>query len=310
MLTIVSSSRFADHVTPPGHPECPERAAVMSRAAERFASDGGRVVEPRAAEDADLLRVHTAAHVAAMVATRGRAVMLDEDTFTSPLSEDVARLAAGAVLTAVDLVLDGAPGSRALALTRPPGHHAESDKPMGFCLYNSIAVGAAHARARGLSRVAIVDYDVHHGNGTQQMFYTDPSVLFVSSHQYPFWPGSGAAEERGSGAGVGYTVNLPLPLGATDEEVLTRYEREAFPVLDRFRPEVLLISAGFDAHERDPLAGCRMTTAGLATLTARLLDGASRWCEGRVVLATEGGYDLSVLDDCLTAVIAAARAAR
>jgi acetoin utilization deacetylase AcuC-like enzyme len=310
MLTLVTSSRFADHLTPPGHPERPERAAVMSAVAERFAAAGGQVVEPRAAEDDDLLRVHTREHLAAMVATRGRAVMLDDDTFTSPLSEEVARLGAGAVLTAVDLVLDGPRGSRALALVRPPGHHAEADKPMGFCLYNSIAVGAAYARARGLARVAIVDYDVHHGNGTQQIFYADPTVLFVSSHQFPFWPGSGAADERGSGAGLGYTVNLPLPLGATDDEVLDRYEREAFPVLDRFQPQLLLISAGFDAHERDPLAGCRMTTEGLATLTARLLAGASRWCDGRAVLATEGGYDLEALDACLTAVVRVADATR
>jgi acetoin utilization deacetylase AcuC-like enzyme len=303
MLTLVTSSRFADHLTPPGHPERPERAAVMAAVAERFAAAGGAVVDPRAAEDADLLRVHTPAHVAAMVATRGRAVMLDDDTFTSPSSEEVARLAAGAVLTAVDLVLDGASGSRALALVRPPGHHAEADKPMGFCLYNSMAVGAAYARARGLARVAIVDYDVHHGNGTQQIFYADPTVLFVSSHQFPFWPGSGAADERGSGAGLGYTVNLPLPLGATDDDVLDRYAREAFPVLERFQPELLLISAGFDAHERDPLAGCRMTTGGLATLTARLIAGASRWCEGRVVLVTEGGYDLTALEACLSAVV-------
>jgi acetoin utilization deacetylase AcuC-like enzyme len=282
----------------------------MSAVAERFAAAGGQVLEPRAAEDDDLLRVHTRDHVAAMVATRGRAVMLDDDTFTSPLSEEVARLAAGAVLTAVDLVLDGPQGSRALALVRPPGHHAEADTPMGFCLYNSIAVGAAYARARGLARVAIVDYDVHHGNGTQQIFYADPTVLFVSSHQFPFWPGSGAADERGSGAGLGYTVNLPLPLGATDEDVLDRYEREAFPVLDRFQPQLLLISAGFDAHERDPLAGCRMTTDGLSTLTARLLAGASRWCDGRVVLATEGGYDLEALDACLTAVVRVADATR
>jgi len=151
---------------------------------------------------------------------------------------------------------------------------------------------------------------VHHGNGTQQIFYADPTVLFVSSHQFPFWPGSGAADERGSGAGLGYTVNLPLPLGATDDEVLDRYEREAFPVLDRFQPQLLLISAGFDAHERDPLAGCRMTTDGLATLTARLLAGASRWCDGRVVLATEGGYDLEALDACLTAVVRVADATR
>lgn len=229
--------------------------------------------------------------------------MLDADTFTSPDSEEIARLAAGAVLTGVDTVLDGAPGTRALAVVRPPGHHAEPDRSMGFCLYNNIAVGAAYARSRGSSRVAIVDFDVHHGNGTQAAFYGDPTVLFVSSHQYPYYPGTGAANERGSGAGEGYTHNIPLEAGAMDRDVIPRYEREALPLLDDFKPDLLMISAGFDAHERDPLAGCRMTTGGFRTLTALLIDAADRLCDGRVVLVTEGGYDLQALGECLEAVI-------
>jgi acetoin utilization deacetylase AcuC-like enzyme len=307
MLTLIFSSRFADHLPPPGHPERPERAEAMAAVVKAFGEKGGRVIEPRAATDEDLRRVHTAAHVAAITATRGTAVMLDPDTFTSPDSEEVARLAAGAVLTAVDTVLDGPAGSRALAAVRPPGHHAEADRPMGFCLYNNIAVGAAYARSRGCSRVAVVDYDVHHGNGTQWMFYEDPTVLYVSSHQYPYYPGTGAAEERGRGPGLGSTLNLPLDAGARDADVLGRYEQEAIPALEEFRPDLLMISAGFDAHERDPLAGCRMTTTGLRALTSLLVGAADRLCHGRVVMVTEGGYDLTALTECLQAVIDVAR---
>jgi acetoin utilization deacetylase AcuC-like enzyme len=274
---------------------------------ERFGAAGGRVIEPRAAADEDLGRIHTAEYIRSIAATRGRAVALDADTFTSPASEEVARLAAGAVLAGVDTALDGATGERSLAVVRPPGHHAEADRAMGFCLYNNIAIGAAYARRRGCDRVAIVDYDVHHGNGTQRAFYEDPTVLFVSSHQYPFYPGTGAASETGRGAGTGFTLNLPLAAGARDADVIARYEHEALPALEQFRPTLLMISAGFDAHESDPLGGCRMTTDGFRRLTALLLGAADRLCDGRVVLVTEGGYDLTALAECLQAVIDVAR---
>lgn len=307
-LVLVSSPRFADHVTPAGHPERPERAETLEAVAARFREQGGTLLEPRLATDDDLARVHTREHIASIVATRGRPSMIDEDTFTSPDSDDVARLAAGAALTAVDHVLDGPTGSRALALVRPPGHHAEAGKAMGFCLYNNIAVGAAYARSRGLSRVAVVDYDVHHGNGTQAMFYEDPSVLFVSSHQYPFWPGTGGATETGRGAGEGFTLNVPLIMGDKDEAVERKYADLVLPRLRAFKPELLMISAGFDAHEMDPLGQLRMTTAGFARLTAALLSVADEVCEGRVVLVTEGGYDLQAVSDSLDAVIAVAMA--
>jgi len=307
-LVLVNSPRFVDHVTPAGHPERPERAETLEAVAARFREGGGTVLAPRLATDDDLARVHTREHIAGLVARRGRATMIDEDTFTSPDSDEIARLAAGAVLTAVDHVLDGPAGSRALALVRPPGHHAEADKAMGFCLYNNIAVGAAYARSRGLSRVAIVDYDVHHGNGTQAMFYEDPSVLFVSSHQYPFWPGSGAANETGRGAGEGFTLNVPLTMGDRDEVVERKYAELVLPRLHQFQPELLMISAGFDAHEMDPLGQLRMTAPGFARLTRALLDVADECCEGRAVLVTEGGYDLQALSDSLDAVIAVAMA--
>jgi acetoin utilization deacetylase AcuC-like enzyme len=302
-LTLVASPRFADHVTPVGHPERPERAQVFNRVAGAFRQQGGRVLAPRPATDADLERVHTREHIDFVVATRGKAAMIDEDTFTSPDSEEIARLAAGAVLTGVDHVLDGAPGSRALVMVRPPGHHAEADRAMGFCLYSSVAVGAAYARSRGCGRVAIVDYDVHHGNGTQWIFYEDPTVLFVSSHQYPFYPGTGAASERGRGAGEGFTLNIPLRAGAREDEIESAYASQVIPAVRAFKPDLLMVSAGFDAHERDPLGQLRMTTAGFERLTGQLVALAEEVCHGRMVLVTEGGYDLDAIEECLNAVI-------
>jgi acetoin utilization deacetylase AcuC-like enzyme len=302
-LTVISSPRFADHITPPGHPERPERAGVFNDVAEAFKTGGGLVIEPRPATDEDLERVHTREHIDAIVSSRGRATMIDADTFTSPDSEAIARLAAGAVITGVDQVLDGPEHSRALVLVRPPGHHAEADRAMGFCLYNSIAVGAAYARARGCARVAIVDYDVHHGNGTQWIFYEDPAVLFVSSHQYPFYPGTGAASEIGRGPGAGYTLNIPLAAGAADAEIEKAYAEQVMPALRAFNPDLLMISAGFDAHELDPLGQLRMTTEGFRRLTRALCAEADALCQGRAVIVTEGGYDLSAVSQCLTAIV-------
>ena len=224
-LAVVTSDRFADHITPPGHPERVERAEAMQVVASRWQDGGGVILAPRAAADEDLVRVHDPAYVQSLVETRGRTSMLDPDTFTSPESEEVGRLAAGAVLTGIDYVMDDETGRRAFVMVRPPGHHAEAGRGMGFCLYNSIAVGAAYARARGLSRVAVIDYDVHHGNGTQWMFYDNPSVLFVSSHQFPFYPGTGAATDTGRGEGLGTTVNLPLDAGAGDADYDSRVSR-------------------------------------------------------------------------------------
>jgi acetoin utilization deacetylase AcuC-like enzyme len=170
---------------------------------------------------------------------------------------------------------------------------------MGFCLYNNVAAAAAHAVALGLERVVVMDYDVHHGNGTQWIFYNDPRVLYISTHQYPYYPGTGAAEEVGQGQGAGFTVNVPLEAGSTDGDYQEVFKVIVIPVIDQFRPELVLISAGFDAHERDPLARMRVSTAGYAWLTKSLCDAAERHCHGRVVAVTEGGYDLSALKACL-----------
>jgi len=301
-LTIFTSDRFADHFTPPGHPERLERAEVMQVVASEFRQQGGDVCEPRSATEADLARVHDREYISLISETSGRATALDADTFTSPDSYEVARLAAGAAIASVDDVLDG-PGRRALAMVRPPGHHAERNRAMGFCLFNNMAIAAAHARQRGVSRVAIVDYDVHHGNGTQWSFYDNPSVLFISSHQYPYYPGTGAATETGTGEGAGFTINLPMDAGGTDADYALAYNTIAFPVLRQFRPELILISAGFDALEDDPLGGMRLSVDGFAWLTAAIAAIADECCDGRVVAITEGGYDLGGLASCLRAVI-------
>ncbi|HEY7444330.1 MAG TPA: histone deacetylase [Vicinamibacterales bacterium] len=305
MFAIITSDRYRDHTTPPGHPERPERAEVMHAVADAWRGSGGAVLQPRAASREELLRVHDSQYLERIAATAGRAVSLDADTFTSPESHDVALLAAGAPLAALDQILSASPKlSRAFAFVRPPGHHAERNRAMGFCLYNNVAVAAAHALRLGAKRVAVVDYDVHHGNGTQWMFYDDPRVLYVSTHQYPFYPGTGAAEDLGRGKGLGFTVNVPLEVGATDSDFLAVFRTLVVPVLDQFQPDLMLVSAGFDAHARDPLAGMRMSVEGYGALTAELCAVSDRWSQGRLVLVLEGGYDLTALKGCLELTVA------
>jgi acetoin utilization deacetylase AcuC-like enzyme len=247
--------------------------------------------------------VHDAAHVARIRETAGRAVALDPDTFTSPRTYDAACAAAGAALSAVEQVMDGTSPPRALALVRPPGHHAEPARAMGFCFFNNVAVAAARARALGARRVAIVDYDVHHGNGTQACFYEDPSVLFVSTHQFPFFPGTGAEHEIGAGPGRGFTVNIPLAAGSTDADYERVFDHIVEPVLDQFAPDIVLVSAGFDAHADDPLGGMRLTSEAFGRLTSRLRAVADAHAAGRLVLVTEGGYDLAALAASIREVI-------
>ncbi len=303
-MILIHSSRFAEHQTPPGHPERPERAEVMDAVAARWLERGVEVVAPPLATREQLSRVHDPEYLRRIAETAGRALSLDPDTYTSPESYEVALLAAGAAVDATERVMAGA-HTTALAMVRPPGHHAERDRAMGFCLFNNVAVAAAHARTLGATRVAIVDFDVHHGNGTQHIFEADPDVLYVSTHQYPYYPGTGAADEIGIGPGAGRTVNLPLDVGAVDEDYQVVFDQVIVPVLTEFRPDVLLISAGFDAHERDPLAGMRLTTQSFAAMTRELMQVAEECCGGRMVLVTEGGYDLQALAGCLNAVVGA-----
>jgi acetoin utilization deacetylase AcuC-like enzyme len=301
-LILISSERFAEHMTPLGHPESAERADVMDVVAAEWRKLGGEVAAPRSATREQLARVHSDEHIRRMAETNGTSVALDPDTYTSPETYEVALMSAGAAVDAVERVMGG-PHKRALALSRPPGHHAERDRAMGFCFYNNVAVAAAHARTLGAVRVAIVDYDVHHGNGTQHIFEHDPDVLYVSTHQYPYYPGTGSADEIGYGPGAGRTVNLPLEVGSTDEDYRVVFDSVVVPVLRQFVPDILLVSAGFDAHERDPLGGMRVTTPGFAAMTACLRRVAEECCDGRFVAVTEGGYDLHALADSLRGVV-------
>ena len=306
-LILVHSDRFAEHQTPPGHPERPERAEVMDAVAGRWRARGVEIVAPREATKAQLARVHDVEYLRRISETAGRAMALDSDTYTSPESHEVALLAAGACIDAVERVI-GASHVAAMALVRPPGHHAERDRAMGFCLFNNVAVAAAHARALGAGRVAIVDYDVHHGNGTQHIFEADPHVLYVSTHQYPYYPGTGAAEEVGRDLGRGFTVNLPLEVGAVDEDYQTVFASVVIPVLRQFEPDLVIVSAGFDAHERDPLGGMRLTTAAFAAMASELRAVAEECCRGRIVASIEGGYDLHALAGSIDATLEALHA--
>jgi acetoin utilization deacetylase AcuC-like enzyme len=297
-MLLITTPRFDEHTTPPGHPERPERAHVFDAVAARWLERAGRTAAPRPATEAELVRVHTPEHVRRIAATAKRpGVALDPDTFTSPESYEIALLAAGAAVQAAEHALEQR--EPAIALVRPPGHHAEPGQAMGFCLFNNVAVAAASAIARGVSRVAIVDIDVHHGNGTQAMFYEDPRVLYVSTHQFPFYPGTGAAQETGRGEGEGFTFNVPLEAGATDADYLAAYSVIA-TVLREFAPELLLISAGFDAHADDPLASMRVTTMGYAAIVASVTGAVA--CP--IAAVTEGGYDLRALAGCLEATMA------
>ena len=303
-VLVFTSARFGEHTPPPGHPERPERQDVMSVVAAQWQEAGGTVAEPVPAPRDAILRVHSDRFVEALEAAAGRAVMLDPDTFTSAESWDVTRLAAGAAVGAVDAVLDGRT-KRAAALVRPPGHHSSHDLARGFCLVNNAAVAAAHALARGLASVAVVDFDVHHGNGTQEIFDADSRVLYVSTHQWPLYPGTGRADEVGVGAGRGYTVNVPMERGATDGDYALVFDAIVTPVVSQFEPELVIVSAGYDAHEEDPIGGMRMSAAGFAGLTRRLCAVADGCAAGRVVLVTEGGYHLRALAASLAASLAA-----
>jgi acetoin utilization deacetylase AcuC-like enzyme len=295
---------FREHDSGRGHPERPERLDAIRRGLTAAGLDGRvRWLEPRDATRDELLRVHAAAHVAAIAATAGRTVRFDADTQAGPRSYEAALRAAGAACDAVDRVLDG-DLQRAFCLVRPPGHHAERARAMGFCLFNNVAVAAAHALARGLARVAVIDFDVHHGNGTQDIFAADPRVLYVSSHAWPFYPGTGALQETGDGDGRGYTVNLPLPMGCGDAEFAHLYREVVEPIARAFAPQLVLVSAGFDAWGGDPLAGMALTEDGYAALAGACLDAAAGAAKGRAVFVLEGGYDEDGLARSGAAVVA------
>lgn len=256
------------------------------------------------ATEPQILAVHEARMLAAVRATTAHEhAWLDADTYTTSGSYDAALMAAGAALGAVEAVIAGR-ASNAFALVRPPGHHATPGRPMGFCLFNNVAIAARYALdTLGLERVAIVDYDVHHGNGTQDCFYSDGRVLFCSTHASPLYPGTGAAHEVGEGPGYGTTLNIPLPHNTGDLAFAQCYEQLVLPALHRFAPQLILVSAGYDGHWADPLGSLALSVSGYAALTQQLLEAAQRLCQGRLVLVLEGGYHLQALRACVIAAL-------
>jgi acetoin utilization deacetylase AcuC-like enzyme len=302
---LFRSLTFREHDTG-GHPENADRLVAIETALERLDLLGGRPDIPfTAAPDDVLARVHDPRYIAGIreFAAQGGG-WLDADTAVGARSVDVATLAVGAGIAAVDAVLDGR-AQRGFVLARPPGHHATPSSGMGFCLFNTVAVAAAHALDHGLDRVLIVDWDVHHGNGTQDAFYQTDQVLFCSVHQWPLYPGTGAASERGAGRGAGYTINVPLAPGANDEAYLQVFDQVFLPAANAFRPQIVLISAGFDAHANDRLGGMLVTERGFGDLARSVVRVADDHADGRVVAFLEGGYDPPALAASVVATLAA-----
>jgi acetoin utilization deacetylase AcuC-like enzyme len=304
-FAVIEDPRYREHRGPPGHPERPERLAAVARALDAVRP----LLTPlpaRAAEDEEILRVHERTLLEQVRAAVARApAQLDEDTFVGPQSLLAARLAAGA---AIDLASAVARGSvrTGLAAVRPPGHHAETARAMGFCLFNNVAIAARALQAEhGVGKLLILDWDVHHGNGTQQTFETDPSVLYFSLHQFPYYPGTGSFGEIGSGPGEGATLNVPLPAGAGDAEYVGLFQRVFAPVALGFRPDLILVSAGFDAHRDDPLAAMNVSRAGFAAMSAIVRAVADEACGGRVAFVLEGGYAASGLEEGVGALLSA-----
>ena len=294
MTLLVENPAGLDHLTPPGHPERVERLEEINEALSAPEFDSlTRIAAPMAAE-ASLLLGHPQLYIDAVrrqIPESGRQA-LDPDTWASPGSWDAALKGVGGCLAAVDAVLEGR-ARNAFVATRPPGHHAEKVRAMGFCLFSNVAIAARHAlEVHGLSRVAVVDFDVHHGNGTQDVLWDEPRALFISSHQMPLYPGSGAASERGGSDNV---LNLPLAPATGGSVMRAAYEGRVFPRLRAWQPELILVSAGFDAHVDDPLANLMWTEEDFAWITRGLCDLADEMCGGRVVSTLEGGYDLAAL---------------
>lgn len=291
-----------------GHPESPNRLrAIMQQLEESGTLAKMTRIEPRKAEDEWITQVHTPGYVASLNrhAQAGGRVSLDPDTSMSPGSLNAAYLAAGGALAAVDAIM-ARQVEHVFCAVRPPGHHAEAGRAMGFCLFNNVAIAARYTQKKyGLSRVLIVDWDVHHGNGTQHSFEDDPSVLFFSTHQYPHYPGSGLGTERGRGAGEGFTINVPMETGEGDEEYHAVFLKSLVPAADDFKPEFVIISAGFDAHRDDPLASMGLTEAGYADLTDIVVGIAKRHAHGRILSSLEGGYNLTALAASVDAHITA-----
>lgn len=308
---------FLEHLTPPNHPERPQRIEVVMnvlKALNWLEREGLVQLAPRSASEDELALVHDRSYIHLVRAIAEKVAIAEHhggshtrffatDTYLSARSYDAAIKAAGAPLTAIDAIMNGQVDN-AYCLVRPPGHHALPDEAMGFCLFNNVAIAAKYAIERhGLERVMIIDYDVHHGNGTQDIFYEDPHVLYFSTHQSPFYPGTGASDECGAGAGLGTTINVPLPATTGYETFEPVFRQVMAPAADRFNPQLILVSAGFDAHWNDPLGQMNISTAGFARLTEIIIQLAQQLCNGRLVMVQEGGYSLPAMAGCVASCI-------
>jgi acetoin utilization deacetylase AcuC-like enzyme len=309
---LVYHPAYLGHDTGAGHPESPNRLrAIMQHLEQSGTAARLTMIAPREAEDEWIMQIHRPAYLS-MLKTNAPAsgrLSLDSDTSMSPGSLTAAYLAAGGALAAVDAIMNKQV-EHVFCAVRPPGHHAEAGRAMGFCLFNNVAIAARYVQKKyGLKRVLIVDWDVHHGNGTQHSFEDDPSVLFFSTHQFPHYPGTGRESERGRGAGEGFTINVPMEAGEGDEEYRSVFQKSLVPVADAFKPEFVIISAGFDAHKDDPLASMGLTEEGYADLSGIVAGIAKRHAEGRIFSSLEGGYNLTALaasvDSHIQALLAA-----
>lgn len=301
---VVVDKEYLKHLPGPSHPERPERIAVMLELAAGLDPQKFALLPPRSAKRADIERIHDPEHVRLVESTSTvNHYALDGDTITSRDSFGVALLAVGGFLNVLDSIA-AQESANGFALVRPPGHHALRNRGMGFCLFNTMAIGAEYLKhIHGAKKIMIVDWDVHHGNGTQDAFYDDPTVLFLSTHQYPYYPGTGGANEVGAGSGAGYTINVPLPAGCGDTEYLQVFQDVVVRSAEQFKPEWILVSAGFDPHERDPLGGMEVTEQGFGNMARTLIGLADKFSAGRIAFLLEGGYDLAGLRNSAAAVL-------
>jgi len=301
---IVRDSIFLEHITDDYHPENPRRLHYIYEMLDTIDKEGIIYSLPRRATHDEIALIHDESYINAIAATKNKPQRrLDPDTVTSPKTYDASCMAAGGVLELIDMVMRSQIDC-GFALVRPPGHHAERARAMGFCIFNNIAIGARYLETKyDMKRILIVDFDLHHGNGTQHSFYKDASVLYFSTHQYPYYPGTGWYEEVGDGEGKGFTVNVPLSYGMNDADYAYIFTEVLLPIADRYKPECVLVSAGFDNYYNDPLGGMSVTEAGFAMMTRMLLDIAEKHSGGKLICSLEGGYDLKGLTSSVKAVI-------